>query len=97
MTDDMDRSDELWDWYAEDDPAGAAVLDRTALWYRWFIRVTDPDDLNTVNRPLFRWDACKAMSAAQSPWNLIAEVRRSIRKSRTWSGSVVNYTARPVL
>lgn len=45
---DIDRSDELRELYALDNPDGAEVLDRTAAWYGRFIRVTDPDDLNLL-------------------------------------------------
>jgi len=45
VTEDIDRSDELLDWYAEDDPDGAEVLDRLEDWFGRFIAVTDPDDL----------------------------------------------------
>ena len=45
---DIDRADELRQWYAEDNPDGAEVLDATADWYGRFIGVTDPDDLNLL-------------------------------------------------
>jgi len=48
MTEDIDRSDELREWYAEDDPDGAELLDDTVAWYSRFIRVTDHDDLNLL-------------------------------------------------
>ncbi len=48
MTEYIDRSDEMLEWYAEDSPDGAEVLDRIAVWYGRFIRVTDPDDLNLL-------------------------------------------------
>jgi hypothetical protein len=44
----IDRSDELREWYAKDDPDGAEVLARIAAWFGRFIRVTDPDDLNLL-------------------------------------------------
>ncbi|OMB93208.1 hypothetical protein A5732_16795 [Mycobacterium colombiense] len=43
-----DRSDELREWYREENLDGAEVLNRTAAWYGRFIRVTDPDDLNLL-------------------------------------------------
>jgi hypothetical protein len=42
------RSDELREWYAEDDPYGAALLHRIAKWYATYIAVTDQDDLNIL-------------------------------------------------
>ena len=43
-----DRAEDLKEWYAEDNPDGAAVLDAIADWFSRFIRVTDPDDLNLL-------------------------------------------------
>jgi Protein of unknown function (DUF3631) len=48
VTESIDRSDELREWYAEDNPNGAEVLADTVAWYGRFIRVTDPDDLNLL-------------------------------------------------
>jgi hypothetical protein len=45
MTEDIDRSDEVRELYAQDNPDGAELLDRVAAWYSRFIRVTDPDDV----------------------------------------------------
>jgi hypothetical protein len=44
----IDRSDEVRELYALDNPDGAELLDRTAAWYGRFVRVTDPDDLNLL-------------------------------------------------
>jgi hypothetical protein len=41
----IDSSDEIAEWYAEDNPDGADVLDRLVAWFGRFIAVTDPDDL----------------------------------------------------
>src|SRR5689334_6891005 len=48
MTEYVDRTDELLEMYAEDNPNGAEVLDRILAWYERFIRVTDPDDLHLL-------------------------------------------------
>jgi uncharacterized protein DUF3631 len=45
---DVDRTDEVVEWYAEDNPDGAELLDDIAAWFGRFIRVTDPDDLNLL-------------------------------------------------
>lgn len=47
MTADDDRTDELRDWYAEDDPT-AMLLDRVAAWYKRFVAVTDDADLDIL-------------------------------------------------
>src|SRR5271165_3944637 len=41
----IDRSDEVRELDALDNPDGAELLDDIAAWYGRFIRVTDPDDL----------------------------------------------------
>ncbi|WP_407689365.1 DUF3631 domain-containing protein [Mycobacterium sp. HUMS_1102779] len=41
----IDRSDELREWYAEDDPDGAQVLDDLEKWFGRFIKVTFGGDL----------------------------------------------------
>ncbi|STZ43188.1 DUF3631 domain-containing protein [Mycolicibacterium gilvum] len=41
----VDRSDELVEWYAEDNPDGAQLLDDVEAWFRRFICVTDDGDL----------------------------------------------------
>ena len=43
-----DRSDEMLEWYAEDEPDGALVLDDIREWFARFIAVTDPDDLSIL-------------------------------------------------
>ncbi len=43
-----DRSDELREWHAHDNPDGAELLGDIVAWYGRFIRVTDPDDLNLL-------------------------------------------------
>ncbi len=48
MTTVEDRTDELSEWYAEDELDGEHVLDRTAEWFRRFIAVTDPDDIDLL-------------------------------------------------
>ena len=42
----VDRSDELAEWYAEDDPDGAELLDAIVEWLNRFIAAPDPDDLS---------------------------------------------------
>jgi len=44
----IDRSDEVRELDALDNPDGAELLDDIAAWYGRFIRVTDPDDLNLL-------------------------------------------------
>ena len=41
----LDRSDELAEWYAEGNPDGAEVLNAVESHYRRFICVTDDSDL----------------------------------------------------
>jgi hypothetical protein len=48
MTADDDYREDLRDWYAEDDPDGAALLHRIVKWYATHIAVTDQDDLNIL-------------------------------------------------
>jgi Protein of unknown function (DUF3631) len=43
-----EQIDELRDWYTEDTPDGAVLLDRIKKWFGRFIAVTDPDDLNIL-------------------------------------------------
>lgn len=42
----IDRSDELAEWYDDDNPDGAELLDAIATWLKRFIAAPDPDDLN---------------------------------------------------
>jgi Protein of unknown function (DUF3631) len=44
----VDRSDEVLEMYALDNPDGAELLDDIKEWFGRFIRVTDPDDLNLL-------------------------------------------------
>ncbi|MGO9283584.1 MAG: hypothetical protein ACLP75_11475, partial [Mycobacterium sp.] len=44
----IDRSDEVRELYALDNPDGAELLDKLAEWFARFICVTDPDDLNLL-------------------------------------------------
>ncbi len=48
MTADDDRAEEIRDWYAEDNPDGAQVLDAVSDWFSRFIRVTEDDDLRLL-------------------------------------------------
>src|SRR5271165_1823988 len=45
MTDNDEYTQDLRDWYAEDEPDGAQLLDDLEDWFSRFIAVTDPDDL----------------------------------------------------
>ncbi len=45
---DVDRSDELHDWYAEDESDGAELLDDLTAWFQRFIAVTDERDLHLL-------------------------------------------------
>jgi hypothetical protein len=49
VSEQIDRSDELREWYGEDDPDGAELLDAIKEWFGRFIAVTDPDDLNILS------------------------------------------------
>ena len=44
----VDRSGELREWHAHDNPDGAELLGDIVAWYGRFIRVTDPDDFNLL-------------------------------------------------
>lgn len=46
---DIDRSDEVRELYALENPDGAELLDDIKEWFGRFIAVTDPDDLNILS------------------------------------------------
>ena len=46
---DIDRSNEVRELYALDNPDGAELLDDIKEWFGRFIAVTDPDDLNILS------------------------------------------------